>query len=59
MATPTTISTVIAGMGDVFDLVGTIITNITAQPVLLFFLAAACVPVGIWIFGKLKGASRK
>lgn len=48
--TVTVMQTVIAAMGDVFTLVGTIITKITEQPVLLFLLAAGLIPVGIRIF---------
>ena len=59
MATPTSIATVLSGVGDAFDLVGTIITQITAEPLLLFLLAAALIPIGVWVFQLLKGASRK
>lgn len=45
-------------MSDAFNLVGTIITQITAQPVLLFCLAASLIPVGIGIFMSLKSAAR-
>lgn len=45
--TVTVMQTVVAAMGDVFTLVGTIITKITEQPVLLFLLAAGLIPVGI------------
>ena len=54
----TGIQAVIAAMGDVFDLVGTTITQITSQPVLLFCLAAGMVPIGISIFTRLKRAAR-
>jgi hypothetical protein len=50
--------TVIAAMGDVFTLVGTVITKITEQPVLLFLLAAGLIPVGIRIFKGLKRAAK-
>lgn len=50
--------TVIAAMTDVFTLSGTVITEITKQPVLLFCLAAGLVPVGIGIFARLKNAAR-
>lgn len=49
--------TIIAAMSDAFNLVGTVITQITGIPVLLFFLAASLIPVGIGIFRKLKGAA--
>lgn len=45
---------IIAAMTDAFSLVGTVITEIMGQPVLLFFLAASLVPVGIGIFRMLK-----
>ena len=47
--------TVIAAMADVFTLSGTVVTEITKQPILLFCLAA---PVGIGIFARLKNAAR-
>lgn len=60
METPTVtvMQTVIAAMGDVFTLVGTIVTKITEQPVLLFLLAAGLIPVGIRIFKGLKRAAK-
>ena len=45
---------VIAAMSDVFSLTGTVVTQITSQPILLFCLAAGLVPIGIKMFGKLK-----
>lgn len=51
-------SAIIAAMSDVFSLVGTVITTITGQPVLLFCLAASLIPVGIKIFKSLKGAAK-
>lgn len=50
--------TIIAAMTDVFTLSGTVVTEITKQPVLLFCLAAGLVPVGISIFARLKNAAR-
>ena len=50
--------TIIAAMTDVFTLSGTVVTEITKQPVLLFCLAAGQVPVGISIFARLKNAAR-
>lgn len=50
--------TVIAAMSDVFTLSGTVVTEITKQPILLFCLAAGLVPVGIHIFSSLKNAAR-
>lgn len=49
---------VIAAMTDVFTLSGTVVTQITQQPVLLFCLAAGMVPIGINIFKRLKSAAR-
>lgn len=57
-ATPTVMQTIIGAMGDAFNLVGTIIDKIVAQPVLLFFLAASLIPVGIRIFKSLKRAAK-
>lgn len=56
--TATAMSTVIEAMSDVFSLVGTVVTQITSQPILLFCLAAGMVPIGISIFTRLKNASR-
>ena len=50
--------TIIAAMTDVFTLSGTVVSEITKQPVLLFCLAAGLVPVGIGIFARLKNAAR-
>ena len=50
--------TVIAAMSDVFTLSGTVVAEITKQPILLFCLAAGLVPVGIGIFSRLKNAAR-
>lgn len=49
---------IIAAMGEVFGLVGTVITEITGEPVLLFFLAASMVPIGIGLFARLKRSVR-
>ncbi len=49
---------VISAMTDVFSLVGTVVDEITGQPILLFCLAAGLVPIGISIFKQLKGAAR-
>jgi hypothetical protein len=57
-AAATGMSAVISAMSDCFDLVGTIISQITGQPILLFLLAAGMIPVGIRIFKLLKGAVR-
>ena len=49
---------VITAMTDVFTLSGTVVTQITNQPILLFCLAAGMVPIGIGIFKRLKSAAR-
>ena len=49
---------VITAMTDVFTLSGTVVTQITQQPILLFCLAAGLVPIGINIFKRLKSAAR-
>ena len=49
---------VISAMTDVFTLSGTVISQITNQPILLFCLAAGLVPVGIHIFQSLKHAAK-
>ena len=51
-------TTIIAAMGDAFSLVGKVVTEITGQPILLFFLAASLIPVGIGIFKGLRRAAR-
>lgn len=57
-AAPAGMSAVIAAMDDVFSLVGTVITSITGQPILLFLLAAGLSGVGIAMFRKLKNVAR-
>ena len=47
---------VIAAVTDVFGLVGSVLTEITGTPILVFFLAASFIGVGIGIFKKLKRA---
>lgn len=49
---------IIAAMSDAYGMVGTVITTITGQPLLLFFLATGLIPVGISIFRQLKRAAR-
>lgn len=51
-------TTVIEGTKDVFSLVGTVLTQIVTNPVLLFCLAAGLVPIAIRIFKKLKRAAK-
>lgn len=49
---------IISAMTDVFSLVGTVVTQITTVPILLFLLAAGLIPVGIKIFKQLKRAAK-
>lgn len=56
--TVTVMETVITAMSDVFDLTGTVLTQITSQPILLFIFAAGMIPIGIRTFKRLKGAAR-
>jgi hypothetical protein len=51
-------SDVITAMAGVFELVGSIVTQITSQPILLFCLAAGLVPIGIGLFKMLKRAAK-
>lgn len=57
-STTTGMEAIIAAMSDCFDLVGTVIDEITSVPVLLFLLAASLLPVGISLFRRLKNAAR-
>ena len=57
-AAQSAMSAVITAMSDVFTLVGTVVTQITGQPILLFCLAAGLVPIGIGVFSQLKNAAR-
>lgn len=54
----TLMETIIAAMSDAFDMVGTVIDQITGQPLLLFLLATSLIPVGIGVFRQLKRAAR-
>ena len=45
-------------VGDVFSLVGKVLTEITGTPILLFFLAAGLIPVGISLFKRLKSGAK-
>lgn len=54
----TQMETIIAAMSDAFDMVGTVIDQITGQPLLLFLLATSLIPVGIGLFRQLKRAAR-
>lgn len=55
---PVAVSAVTGAMGDAFGLVGTVVSQIAGQPILLFLLAVGFIPVGIRIFKQLKGAAR-
>lgn len=57
-AAQSAMTNVITAMSDVFNLVGTVVTQITGQPILLFCLAAGLVPIGIGVFSQLKNAAR-
>lgn len=54
----TGMETIIAAMTTAFDMVGTVIDQITGQPLLLFLLATSLIPVGIGVFRQLKRAAR-
>lgn len=57
--TPETTTNAMSVIGDiigaVFDNVGTVITTITGQPILLFFFAVGAVPIVISAVKKLRG----
>lgn len=54
-ATTTGMSAVTTAMGEVLDFGGTILTEITENPILLFIFAAGLLPIG---FRVLKGLKR-
>ena len=54
-ATVNVMDNVTTAMGSVLDFAGTIMTEITEQPILLFIFAAGLVPIG---FKVLKGLKR-
>ena len=54
-ATVTAMEVVTTAMGEVLNFSGTILTEITEQPILLFIFAAGLVPIG---FKVLKGLKR-
>ena len=56
--TATVMDAVVTAMTDVFELTGTILSQITSQEVLLFIFAAGMIPIGIRTFKRLKGAAR-
>lgn len=57
--TPTIMETILAAATDGIEFVGTIITAITGQPLLLFYLACGLIPVGVGLFLTLKRAARR
>ena len=52
--TATQMETVTGAMSSVFELVGSVVTYIIGQPILLFLLAAGLVPIGLSLFRQLK-----
>lgn len=54
----TAMTAIITAMTDVFSMVGTVVTAITGQPVLLFILAASLIPIGLSLFRKLRGTAK-
>ena len=57
-ATVTAMENVTTAMGSVLDFAGTILTEITEQPILLFIFAAGLVPIGFRILKGLKRTAR-
>lgn len=55
--TTTMMDNIITAMTDVFELTGTVLTQITNQEVLLFIFAAGMIPIGIRVFKRMKGAA--
>lgn len=55
--TTTMMDKIITAMTDVFELTGTVLTQITNQEVLLFIFAAGMIPIGIRVFKRMKGAA--
>lgn len=49
---------IITACGDVVSIVTQVFGVMTANPVLLFFLAASLLGVGISVFKRIKGAAR-
>ena len=49
---------VITSMGSVIDFAGTILTEITENPILLFIFAAGLVPIGFKVLKGLKRTAR-
>ena len=57
--TPTIMETILAAATDGIKFVNTIITAITGQPLLLFYLACGLIPVGVGLFLTLKRAASR
>lgn len=55
--TTTVMDAVIAAMGDVLGLSGTILDEITGNPILLFMLAAGMIPIGFMVLRQLKSTA--
>lgn len=55
-STPVTVSTVTGAMGDAFAMVGTVLSQIASQPILLLVLAVSFIPIGVKVFRLLKHA---
>jgi len=51
-------SAILGAVSDVTTLMGDLFTIMTSNPLMLFFLAASLVGVGIGVFKKIKGAAR-
>lgn len=49
---------IVDAMTTVFSVVGSVLTEMMGVPLLVFFLAAGLVPVGISIFRKMKKAAK-
>lgn len=57
--TPVSVSAVTGAMGDLFNGMGTVISQIASQPILLVCLAAGMLSIFIGVFTKMKHAARK
>lgn len=51
------LTTLIGAVPQLFDLVGTVITQVVGNPILTFFAAIPVVSVGVGILRKLVGAA--
>lgn len=57
METTNALTTIIAAVPTLFSLVGTVITEIVANPLLTFFAAIPVVSIGVHILRKLVGGA--